>query len=205
MLLDSDKAVVVFKKVQHIQEEYARYVLGGATNYISIEDLQKVIEQMYNLEIIKKHVAYEGEFLRGLVERYDDKAIIRVRMGMPEDWKRFTAVKEMCHVVIDEPEDRSIFGVDTLKDLLVEFSVENNEEAQKATQSEVFAEIAAVELLYPFDNRAADSRKLVDGETTFTAIATYHKIPTLMVQRAHDNWYHEMAATIWGRVLPPVA
>lgn len=200
MLLDSDKAVAVFKKVKQIQEEYASYVLGGMTNYISIDDLQGVIEQMYQLKIIKKQVAFEGDFVRGLVERYDNQAIIRVRMDMAEDWKRFTAVKEMCHVVIDDPEDRSVFGVETLKDLLVEFSVENNEQARKATQSEVFAEIAAIELLYPFDNRAADAQKLNASETTYTAIATYHKMPALMVQRAHANWYQDMATTIWGQV-----
>lgn len=200
MLLDAKKAVEVFQKIKQIQDEYATYVLGGATNYISIEDLQAVIESMYGIKITKKEVAYDGEFLRGLIERYDDNAIIRVRAGMADDNKRFTAVKEMCHVVIDEEEDWSVNGVETIKDLIVEYSVQNDEQPQKATQSEVFAEIAATELLYPFDNREADARKLAANETTHTAIATYHKMPVYTIQRAHAEWYKNMAGEVWGLV-----
>jgi hypothetical protein len=49
-------------------------------------------------------------YLRGLVERYEDKARILIRAGHGEEWMRFTAAKELCHIAIDEKEDWSPLG-----------------------------------------------------------------------------------------------
>ncbi|ESY63130.1 MULTISPECIES: hypothetical protein [Mesorhizobium] len=198
MLLSRERALTIFKKVQHIREHYRANVLAGDANVVSVADLQWVVQDMYNLKIQMTQVPFEGAFIRGLIERRDGEVLIRVQQNMPDDWKRFTAVKEMCHVVNDEPEDWSLDGVGTLKDLLREYAFEADQEAHRATQSEEFAEIAAIELLYPFECRVNDRELLKGDKTSLVKIATYHNIPVAIVGKAVDKHHHEnIAKTIW--------
>jgi len=201
MLLNRDLALIIFQKVRNIQVDYKAYVLDGKNSHLSVEDLQKVIERMYDLKIFKTQVAFQGEYIRGLMERYNGKIRVRVKQEQPEDWKRFTAVKEMCHGIIDEEEDWSPDGTGRIKDLLIEYSIQNGDEAQRATQSEAFAEIAAIELMYPFEFRASDLKKVAGGKETFVKIAIHHGLPDSMVERALSNQYNEeIANPIWDKI-----
>jgi Zn-dependent peptidase ImmA (M78 family) len=198
MIVSTDLAHAVFKKVKYIREEYRRTVLNGDANVISVESLQRVIEGMYRFKIQKSLVPFEGEFIRGMMERWHDRLQIWVRANQSPDWLRFTATKEMCHGVIDEEEDWSVKGVGTLEDILVEYRLVEGEAAARATQSEIFAELAAIELLYPFECREADIQALARNETTLVKIAGYHGIPTAMVGRALSPSHHEFASRFWA-------
>lgn len=197
MIVSGEKALAVFRKVEQIREEYRAYVLNGAVNVISIEDLQRIIEQMYDLKIEKRLVPFEGQFIRGMMERWPDKIVVSVRSQQEPDWMRFTATKEMCHCVIDEKEDWSTDGVETLTDLLNEQLVANENMAANAIQSEIFAELAAIELLYPIECREADRAALADNESTYVKIGAYHGMPAAMVARAHSEGYYELATKMW--------
>lgn len=197
MIVSGEKALAVFRKVKHIREEYRMYVLNGAVNVISIEDLQRVIEQMYELKIEKRLVPFEGQFIRGMMERWPDRIIVSVRSQQEPDWMRFTATKEMCHCVIDEKEDWSTDGVDTLTDLLNEQLVAREDMAANVIQSEIFAEFAAIELLYPMECREADRAALEKNETTYVKIGSYHGIPAAMAARAHTESYYDLAREMW--------
>lgn len=197
MIVSGEKALAVFRKVKQIREEYRAYVLNGAVNVISLEDLQRIIEQMYDLKIEKRLVPFEGQFIRGMMERWPDKIVVSVRSQQEPDWMRFTATKEMCHCVIDETEDWSTDGVDTLTDLLNEQIVAREDMAANAIQSEIFAELAAVELLYPMECREADRAALESNATTYVKIGTYHGLPAAMVSRAHSESYYDLAKQMW--------
>lgn len=158
---------------------------------------------MYGVTITKSQVPFEGTFLRGLMERYAASIIIRVRKNQDDDWKRFTSVKELCHVVIDETEDWSTAGVETINDLLVEYYLTEGDAARRVTQSEMFAEIAAIELMYPFEFREADISKLKTSDTTHVRIANQHGLPASMVGRALDAHYHiNIASKFWAQLAP---
>ncbi|MBZ9808108.1 hypothetical protein [Mesorhizobium sp. ESP-6-2] len=200
MLVSTEKLLQVLRKVRQLREEYRSYVLGGDANMVSIEDLQRCIEQMYELEIIKTQVVFTSTFTRGLMERYKNKVIIRVKHDQTDDHKRFTATKEMCHPVVDEKEDWSTDGVGRIQDLLIEFEVTNGEAPHQATQSEVLAEIAAIEVLYPYECRGIDLQRLARGETTLVKIATYHRVPATVVSRALADQYHQLITGLWGQI-----
>ena len=201
MILGREACLKVFKKVKFIREEYKLYILGANINVLSIQDLETVISQMYGVKFVKTQVAFDGEYLRGMMERWPDHVKIRVRQDQSEDQKRFTAVKEMCHVVVDEKEDWSVDGVSTITSLLYDWALETDEEAQRATHSEMLAEVAALELLYPFECRAGDLKLLAEDATTPTKIATYHKMPIRMVSRALTLDYHtDFAGSIWAEI-----
>ena len=203
MNLDRAKALKVFRKVKQVREEIAAYCLSHDRSVLPVEDYQRIVAQMYLLEIEKVEVAFEGTFLRGLVERYPHRARIIVQKNQGEDWKRFTAVKELCHLVNDEQEDWSIDGVHTIKEMLLEYHVDSSRPglAEVVTQSEIFAEIAAVELLYPFSQRKLDVVSMVeDPSFTFAKIAGYHKLPEYFVDLALTPWYHKMTMDLWNCV-----
>ena len=198
MMVSKEIAAAVYRKVKLIREEYRTKVLKGDANVISIERLQWVIEGMYDLKIKKRLVPFDATFVRGMIERWTDLVIISVRQEQTEDWLRFTAVKEMCHVVIDEKEDWSTLGVSTLESVLVEYGLSNGKASARATQSEAFAEVAAIELLYPYETRLADLEKLEIGSTTMVKIASEQKLPASIVSRALSSQHQMFAAYYWA-------
>jgi Zn-dependent peptidase ImmA (M78 family) len=70
-----------------------------------VEDIQWVIQSMYDRTIEKYQVPFEGTFPNGLMERYENNIKIYIKKNIDEDHKQFAAVKELCHVIIDETED----------------------------------------------------------------------------------------------------
>lgn len=201
MFLNEERALEAFKKVKLIREHYRKMVVGADMNVLSVEDLQWVIEDMYECKITKMQVPFEGLYVRGVMERHNGNVTIRIQQGLSDDWKRFTAVKELCHVAIDEKEDWSVNGVATIKDLLLEYALESDTEADRVTQSEVFAELAALELMYPFECREGDRQKIKNGTATVITIANHHKMPASMVSRVLTEQYHTgIAGLLWEQI-----
>jgi hypothetical protein len=68
-----------------------------------------------------------------VVERYADRARILLRAGQGDDWMRFTATKELYHLAIDEKEDWSPRGHETIQSLLIEerLDLDGDEVAKK--------------------------------------------------------------------------
>jgi hypothetical protein len=158
MLLHTAKIETVYRKIKQIKEHMASYCLASDRAKLSIEDLKWTISDMYELKIIIKEVAFEGEHLRGMVERYADHARILLRANQPEDWLRFIAAKELCQLAIDEKEDWSPRGHETIIGMRFEASLdygnsgkeeETRKIADRKVQSEKLAEIAAIEMMYP--------------------------------------------------------
>jgi Zn-dependent peptidase ImmA (M78 family) len=198
MLLDTQKAEAVFRKVKHVREEYRTYTLSPNMNLLSVEDLFSVVSRMYKLQILRYGVPFSAEYTRGMLLRYNNKAIIYVRHQLDDDWKRFTAVKETCHVFLDEQEDWSTDGVKTIADLQSDLTLSaNGQVAKKTSQSEALAELAAIELMYPYECRMAD---LQDGSQSSTKIAIQHGMPQAMVERALMDSYRHVSAFLWARV-----
>ncbi|MBL4768110.1 MAG: ImmA/IrrE family metallo-endopeptidase [Rhodobacteraceae bacterium] len=197
MLLSPSVAKTVYIKISHLREEIATYCIAPGRLDLSVEDFQRIVGKAYDIEITKQIVPFEGELLRGLVERYEDRALIYIRRQLSSDEQRFTAVKELCHIVIDEKEDWSNDGVATIGGLMFEYSIDNNEEANRMIQSEIWAEIAAIELMYPYDDRVNDHTRLDNGTTSIQVIAGQHAIPASIVSRAQAESFHKMTTQIW--------
>jgi hypothetical protein len=195
MIVSSRKVEAVYRKVKLIKEHMQAHCLAPNRAKLSVEDLQWCISDMYNLKIEKKEVAFEGEYVRGLVERYESSARILVRAGQGEEWMRFSAVKELCHLAIDEREDWSPRGHETIQCLLLEESLDNAAEQQEIrkladtkAQSEKLAEIAAAELMYPFEYRGADLQAIEARKTTLKAIAIHFHVPEYVIGTSlHPN------------------
>ncbi|ACK52009.1 protein of unknown function DUF955 [Methylocella silvestris BL2] len=198
MVLDGKIAVTVFKKVRQARHEIKAYCIAPDQPVIPLGELKRIVGQMYHLAINVHELPYKSDRVKGLMERYIDRVTIYVKEDLDEYWKRFTVVKELCHVMNDEPDDWSYEGVNTLKNLLTEYTLHQDSAASRASQSEIFAEIAAVELLYPFEQRAID----INGGSgkPIAEIARWYHLPELIVSRSLLEGYHGTVAEIWGLV-----
>jgi hypothetical protein len=114
MLLSAARFEMVFRKIKQIKEHRNAYCIAPDRAKMSVEDLQWCIADIYGLKIEKKEVAFDSMFLLGMVERYADRARILLRKDQPEDSMRFVTTKELCQLAIDEPEDWSPRGTETL-------------------------------------------------------------------------------------------
>jgi Zn-dependent peptidase ImmA (M78 family) len=198
------KVESTYRKVKHIKEHMTRYCVAPDRAKLSVEDLQWCICDMYGITIAKLEVAFDGEFLRGLVERYENHARILIRASQPDEWMRFTAVKELCHIVIDQREDWSTRGHETIQSLLLEDQLDQQEngDAQRAlaavtVQSERLAIIAATELMYPHEFRDSDLKEIEVAKTTLRKIALYFHVPEYVIGSALHPGRIKLARLGW--------
>ncbi len=167
-------------------------------------DLHWGVQDAYNLKVDMYEVLFTAEYFAGKVERYaDNRARVLVRSKLAEDMKRFVTVKELCHLVIDEQDDWSTMGVDTIKSLLVEWELaanngDGNPNPSSPLQSEFLAEIAATEFMYPFLYRDQDMAKLEANETDVDKIAFEHEIPAFAVEQALRH--HHVFSEVWQSI-----
>lgn len=201
MLISGEKAEEVYRKIAAVQEHMRTYCLAAGSLKLSVEDLQWSVVDMYGLHIEKFEVSFDGEHLRGMVERYSGgKVIIYIRDDQSEDWKRFVSTKELCHVVIDEEEDWSSAGTKTIEDLVYEASIQSTELATPQAQSEQFAMIAALELVYPLGARLVDIERLKKKETTINKIALEHGVPQYAIGLALNKNMMEISKGCWAAI-----
>jgi hypothetical protein len=195
----SEKAQIAFRKIRQVKDEIKSYCLGGDRPDVSIADLTHVVKQMYNVEITLERVAFEGSFLSGLIER-DAFGNARIFIKESDLYEmRFASIKEICHVIIDENDDWSSFGASTISTLLSDFYMTKGFMAA-VSQSEILAEIAAIELAYPHEDRIRDRQAYLYGTLTSGTIADFHKIPEVFVSRAQTDPYHNAMGHLWGAI-----
>jgi Zn-dependent peptidase ImmA (M78 family) len=177
--------VLMLKKIQQVRNHYKQYILGGDGVPISLKDLMWVIGDMYDIKVSIYEVDYVGEFTRGLIERYADRARILIRAGIHERLRKFVVAKELSHIIIDEREDWSPLGSETIRKAMIErASLTELHRLSPSTMSETYAHAAAIELLYPLEYREDDAVKLQNGELTLQELADHYQIPPFLIEHA---------------------
>ena len=177
MRVELAKLKAVFQKVQEIKEDKALYCLDPKRIPVSLDDLKWVVEQRYNIEITVKFVDFDGEYIRGVLERTKTTATILIRKNQTEVWQRFVVAKELSQVVIDEPEDWSIDVVGTVEGLVFDAVFKDIKDFPLAVQSERLATMAAAELMFPRELRTATRQQLDEGHTTLKRVALDFELP----------------------------
>lgn len=189
----NDKFITVFVKAKRLNEAIWT---GDDAGALSIDRFKSIVCDMYAVEIDMFEVDFEGSHLRGMIEVYNGgrqaKIYIRTNQSLP--WKRYVAVKELCHVVIDRKEDWSPHGIETLEKLIVGDVLlgEHN-----GALSERLAEVTALELVYPHEHRRPDLAKIQAGQLTYEAIAAERSIPVEIVKRVLIQSYLNMCDILW--------
>lgn len=201
MLIDSEEIKRVLKKVRVAREYLAEAWPPEDACILSVMDFHAAVQKIYDIEIGMTKVSFQAEHLRGMVERNEGKpSQVWVRASQTPEFLRFVTVKEICHLMIDEKDDWSSDGIETIKGLLREWALtgENgtgHENPSDPLMSEMLAEIAAIEMMYPREFRAADVAKVANGETTVEKIALQHDLPPYAIEQALRH--HQVLEDCW--------
>lgn len=198
----SDKLLKVlnaFYAAKRVHHYYWMHTDGDdhVSRTVSIENIQRIIEVLTGSSIEKEEIDEESEFHRAFIERYNGGQVCKIWImaGEPESWKRFAAVKEMCHVLIDGEED---FQSDPCKTIggLKDGGGILDEHSTPEADSEYLAEIIAMELIYPLEFRRDDRKRLKEG-ATLEELAADRNVPAKYISLgASDTWY-EVCLNIW--------
>ena len=166
---------------------------------ISVDQLMDCVAEIYGKPIEKRGVNFDAGHLRGRLERDSSgDARVDVRQGQHLYWRRLVAVKEYMHLLIDVDEDHSPYGDETL-DTLVQEGVlgmlVNDGEPSSACQTELIAEIAAMEVLWPLHLRRDDvtGAKGNLGTGFVQEMADRYWIPASVVENMLSKSYNALA------------
>lgn len=157
----------------------------------------------YKIEVMESSddTLWTSSNIRGAIHRYDEekRAVIYVarqrtgptdRSGVTFCEQRFIVIKEACHLLIDNAETYTTDATALIQQLVFpesETLIDNNE----AFQSENYAAVAALELLFPWSDREGKKQQHKAGTMSYFDIANEYKIPERAVAFALMDSTHE--------------
>jgi len=170
-----------------VSELYEMYVRGdGRATRRSVDDLLWLCGQHLQKEISIQYVSIpeDGTSIKaGFLALADGQYLIGLVEGMTDEDERFVLCKELFHVMFDHEGIRNIDLATHLAEYASLFQAPDCVgEPQCSVAWENLAEIAAMEFLFPYDQRLAH----VNGGTTldFGRLATRYGIPRYYVEIA---------------------
>lgn len=182
-----------FRKVRRIVEASWNNENESPEN-LTTAKLHALVQDAFDVSIDILHVQFESAEIRGMIERYsDNSAMIYIDNNQTDQEKRCTEVKELCHVIIDEREDFSADGLDTLRRIVID----DLTDATAAFLSEKIAWIMVHEVVYPHELRRADLAKLERKETTIDKLVVQYDIPHRLVRRILNSAYLDVCDALW--------
>lgn len=190
------------KKALVVREEYKRYSLDGEAFPVSMETLAQVVAAYCQIEIEFHKVSFRSQHIKSQLLRYAKKAIIRFSSELNTCNQRFSATKEMVHLVIDTKDSHIDDCLKLVSNLIAPSLAAfiKNEDVQ----SEFIAEALAVELLMPFEIRARYIAEITAGRLTHFEVADKHKMPEYIVAKYLGAVYHTAIMTWMNAINQPV-
>lgn len=182
MYLSADKVTYALEIASRILKHPRICDENGPRIPISVEDLFYAVEDMSGHKINGREVDFDADFLKGRIERYDNKtANVDVRLSLGDlSLMRLVASKEVVHLLVDQDDDLSPYGDRTLEILVEEghIGVLTTQHGQaSASQSELIAEIVAQEVLWPIKLRLKDLHEDIEPSKFSRVMAERYGIP----------------------------
>jgi hypothetical protein len=195
MYLTADKVVNGLVCAQRVLSSPKVFAERAELLPISIDAVSDVIRDLSGYQVTMRSVIFEGTHVFARVEKYRDMtAKIDVKHSLDEDWKRFVAAKELLHLIIDKEEDMSPYGDQTLDKLVRDghIGIVSQNGDKPPAQSELIAEVAAMELLYPIQNRLADVKNAPTMPLNYAKLAIRYGIPVNFIDTVYSEDYFKM-------------
>lgn len=192
LYLTADKVVNGLVCAQRVLADPRVWAENASFLPISLDATKEIIEEQTEYSVLIRSVSFQATHIFARVEKYKDHtATIDVRHDLSEQWKRFVTAKELLHLIIDKDEDMSPYGDETLDKLLTDghIGIVSQNGDKPPAQSELIAEVAALELLYPIQNREDDLKAVSSGKITHTKLAIRYGIPPNFIDTAFSNGY----------------
>jgi hypothetical protein len=201
MHADLEHLVKLLKGVQDIRETVRQYTLQATPVAMSIDDLKYSFEQMDSRLIKIGSVGTSKEELaRGICLPYEKEVVILLDGSMTPFMNRFVAVKEMCSLILKDDQYLTPDAAQLVSVLVSEYKKPTDGEAPDYVVADAWAEVAATELLFPFDVRNAAIEELKAKTTTLFALSEAYQIPERIIEDALAQEHHEMCNAAWQKI-----
>ncbi|WP_135080192.1 hypothetical protein [Terasakiella sp. SH-1] len=181
-------------------------VLQAVRKHCAIDDIEIIITPaLANHHEVSENSPvppHQVKGVRGMYERVlrgeTQKTIAKIHINANQNicWRRFTACKELMHILLDDAQSR-ITDAKELTSLALGLSAEFSrlifdEDLHRALNNEELAEMAAVEVLFPLYYRHAFVCYRGAGtEIPDDVIAQLFRIPERYVSRVLNKVYHQ--------------
>lgn len=195
MKLTKDKIKNAVMCAQQVLGQKCVFGQNGEMLPISVDAVTDYIAEQCGVKIEIREVIFEATHLKGRKETYaDGTVIIELRSNLSDFWKRFVALKELMHILVDKDEDDlTPYGDVILEKLMLEghIGVISGDGDSPPAQSELVAEVAAIEVIYPIGLRRADAEEIEDPETdmTMSKLGLKYEAPRPIISTALNHEY----------------
>lgn len=182
MLDDSLKRC--YALANELAEQYALYARTDHDKK-SMDDLIHVFKDYMNngATIVLKDLdiaAKPDSVVRGAMLRRGNIYEIYVIEGDVEENRRFVTCKELFQTLLDDEDMWNMNLNAHVQELGAADFIVNA--ASAAVESEKLAEIAAMQFLYPYQERVADIARIRSGECTYQKISDHYGLPQIYVE-----------------------
>lgn len=170
-----------FSVVENICDVYKQRILGSNHSVKSIDILVELAPDICGkpIDLLQSDISAEKELIKGYFVVTKDRYQVVLLNGLNHCWSRFVLCKELFHVFLDSEEFRSM-DLDTHLSGLYTVEAENGEIGPvPALTSEKLAEYAAMEFLFPHQDRLV----CIQNQHPSVEIAERYKIPLVLVEK----------------------
>jgi len=206
LIITAEDALPVFHEVLKVREALRAYCLSPDKIPVSLDDLTSAIGEEYGAKVDVKVLPFKSDLVRGMIRIYDPRdgapklyaqIIVDSELNLADT--RYVATKEMSHIVLHNAENCTHDPTGIIEFFVQDDHLAANGDAEpKATKNEKLADVAAYELLFPHELRAAAKERLDSGEDTLFSIADWLEIPEHVVEYVLRNRYLAFASQVWG-------
>lgn len=183
-----------------LADHYKQTVLNGGATYKRMDELLKIIESYLSKKVVVNQLVREKRSIRAVYFAMKDGTYeVFLLAGMTEDEERFALCKELFHVVVDIEEYHSTDLYGHVYEVVATFPVENSSPSPSA-QSEMLAELAAMEFMFPYEDRKA----ILSGGNNLdmAAIAARYGVPQPYAELYCSDEYMKFFAKALGEQQP---
>ncbi|MCX7071321.1 MAG: hypothetical protein NTW01_10055 [Gammaproteobacteria bacterium] len=143
-----------------------------------------------HIEIIEIDLEGKDSMIRALYMSLDKNSYeVYVLAGQEDSWRNFAACKELFHVVLDDPGSEDCRTTDLYghaEGCLFTMSVADSSPGKNVT-SEILAEIAAMEFLFPYVERKRHFSEA--SPLNIDALAKLYPVPPALIEHYMSEHY----------------
>lgn len=179
------------KTIKDIKEIYALHVIPSSLKSADkLLDISR-IELGYEICIEEVENSANINMIKGMVVFAENKSMILLNSQLNNCMKRMVLCKEIFHILIENPEFESINLDHQLSEVLIQLPTMGEGTAPNFAQDKWLAEYAAMEFLFPLDDRLLIMNQCAANgeEIDYADIAEKYKVPRLLVEQYLSDEY----------------
>jgi hypothetical protein len=188
----------LFKEVEAIREVIAHDCHMADMEATSIDDVVKGFSAYFGRDYEFYLVPdLSGDLLRGLVLRFEKLVEVYLDREMPEQWIKYIQVKEMCCTILTETGYETTDPGVLLELMIYEETDPVDGDAPADLVSDMWAKLAAHELLFPYSLRAEVKQQIGSGDESIFSISERFGLPEPVIEQCLRSGYHELCEKAW--------